>query len=359
MTAIVGKSYWTKQTRDTITRIAPHTSSVLITGPSGTGKELVARSIHDQSPRVTGPFIPVDCASVPGSLFSSQLFGHVKGAFTGAVGSALGSFRAANGGTIFLDEVGELDLELQSKLLRVIQQRQVTPVGSHDPEAIDVRIIAATNRNLAEEVEAGRFRMDLFYRLDVISIETTALKDRREDIQPLTEFFINQIIEERSLPAKRLSPEAAHAIEAYDWPGNVRQLQNIIERSIVMTDGEQIGADFIPTEAVATGAPMANDSRAMDRVEHFPFNGSHVNGFSENGFSAAGRPRSWQSLEENEREHLQRTLEMTGYNQSAAARLLEIDYRLLLRRIKKYGLKQGVPTSASGADFEAPRTSAK
>lgn len=340
MTAIVGKSYWTRQTRETIARIAPHTSSVLVTGPSGTGKELVARSIHDQSPRAAGPFIPVDCASVPGSLFSSQLFGHVKGAFTGAVGSSLGSFRAANGGTIFLDEVGELDLDLQSKLLRVIQQRQVTPVGSHDPEPIDVRIIAATNRDLAAEVEAGRFRMDLFYRLDVISIETTALKDRREDILPLANFFIDQIVKDRQLEPMYLSPIAAEAVESCDWPGNVRQLQNIIERSIVMSEGGEIGADFVP----ANGSER--ESMPATAVSSQPvLTCAEVRDFSQEP------PASWQSLADNEREHLRRTLELTGYNQSAAARLLKIDYRLLCRRIKKYGLKR--PTN--GGVAEEPR----
>lgn len=347
MTAIVGKSYWTKQTRETITRIAPHTSSVLVTGPSGTGKELVARSIHDQSPRATGPFIPVDCASVPGSLFASQLFGHVKGAFTGAVGASLGSFRAANGGTIFLDEVGELDLELQAKLLRVIQQRQVTPVGSHDPEAIDVRIIAATNRNLADEVKAGRFRMDLFYRLDVISIETTALKDRREDILPLTDFFIQQIVEERGLTPKHLSPEAVRAVESFDWPGNVRQLQNIIERSIVMTEGELIGADFVPRAADSVDVHKRIPLRASDGVDDSANDRIPDADGASCVVSRNAPPTSWQSLEDNEREHLQRTLEMTGYNQSAAARLLEIDYRLLLRRIKKYGLKRRTPAATA------------
>lgn len=334
MTAIVGKSYWKKQTCETIARIAPHTSSVLVTGPSGTGKELIARSIHDQSPRATGPFIPVDCASVPGSLFASQLFGHVKGAFTGAVGSSLGSFRAANGGTIFLDEVGELDLDLQSKLLRVIQQRQVTPVGSHDPEPIDVRIIAATNRNLAEEVKAGRFRMDLFYRLDVISIESVALRDRREDILPLAEYFVDHIVRERDLPPKHLSSAAIQAIESFNWPGNVRQLQNIIERSIVMCEGEQIGAHHIPENLDNEEGPTALQPHLTAGIDEIATTRSPAN----NG------PSSWQSLAENEREHLQRTLEMVDYNQSAAARLLEIDYRLLLRRIKKYGLKRRTPT---------------
>ncbi|REJ95421.1 MAG: sigma-54-dependent Fis family transcriptional regulator [Planctomycetota bacterium] len=349
MKAIVGRSYWTRQIRETIERIAPHTSSVLITGPSGTGKELIARSIHDQSPRATGPFIPVDCASVPGSLFASQLFGHTKGAFTGAVGASLGSFRAASGGTIFLDEVGELDLELQAKLLRVIQQRQVVPVGGHDPEPIDVRIIAATNRDLAAEVKAGRFRLDLFYRLDVISIETKALQDRREDIAPLAEFFIEQVSREQGVPPKRLSPAAVRAIESFDWPGNVRQLQNILERSIVLSEGEEIDADFIPQEIAAAAQPDLQPTGDTISTPNHQVNTPAA------ATNAEGYPADWQSLEDNERLHLQRTLELTGFNQSAAARLLNIDYRLLLRRIKKYGLK---PAGGAGGNGNRPRVAA-
>ncbi len=351
MTSIVGKSYWTKQIRETIARIAPHTSSVLVTGPSGTGKELIARSIHDQSPRATGPFIPVDCASVPGSLFSAQLFGHVKGAFTGAVGSSLGMFRAANGGTIFLDEVGELDLELQSNLLRVIQQRQVTPVGSHDSEPIDVRIIAATNRDLAAEVKAGRFRMDLFYRLDVISVDMKALKDRRDDILPLANHFIEQFADERGLPAKHLSPAAIQAVKSCDWPGNVRQLQNIIERSIVMSEGQEIGPEFIPQST--QGVELLNEETLDFAAADGDLEPHHLS------TNVDGYPSDWPTLEENEREHLARTLDLTGYNQSAAARLLKIDYRLLMRRMKKYGLKRRTPSRSNAAGVSPRRRIAK
>ena len=327
MERIVGISPWAAEVRQRIAQVGPFTSSVLITGPSGTGKELIARSIHASSGRAGGSFIPVDCASIPGTLFASQLFGHVKGAFTGATGAALGCFRAAEGGTIFLDEVGELDLELQSKLLRVIQERKVTPVGSHESIPIDIRIVAATNRNLRKELAANRFRLDLYYRLDVVSVESAALKDRSEDIEPLSEYILEKMVEEREMPRKRLSAAALRMMRAYDWPGNVRQLQNILERAVVLSQDEVIGPEWIP-RIDDTAMPLPS------LVESIPAN---VFGTADSTASTEG----WLNYSENEKEHLRRALEHTGYNQSAAARLLEIDYRLLLRRMKKHGLKPG------------------
>ena len=326
MERIVGISPWASQVRQRIAQVAPFASSVLITGPSGTGKELIARSIHLSSGRAGSSFIPVDCASIPGTLFASQLFGHVKGAFTGATGAALGCFRAAEGGTIFLDEVGELDLELQSKLLRVIQERKVTPVGSHESIPIDVRIVAATNRDLRKELAANRFRLDLYYRLDVVSLESAALKDRSEDIEPLSEYILEKMVEEREMPRKRLSAAALRMMRAYDWPGNVRQLQNILERAVVLSQDEVIGPEWIP-RIDDTAMPLPSPAEPI-----------------RDGKATAEPPPStegWLNYAENEKEHLRRTLEHTGYNQSAAARLLDIDYRLLLRRMKKHGLKPG------------------
>ena len=326
MERIVGISTWATQVRQRIGQVAPFASSVLITGPSGTGKELIARSIHLSSSRAGGPFVPVDCASIPGTLFASQLFGHVKGAFTGAAAAALGCFRAAEGGTIFLDEVGELDLELQSKMLRVIQERQVTPVGSHEPIPVDVRIVAATNRDLRKELAANRFRLDLYYRLDVVSLESAALKDRSEDIEPLSEYILEKMVEERDLPRKHLSAAAIRMMRVYDWPGNVRQLQNILERAVVLSQDEVIGPEWIP--------------RLDDTAMPLPAN-SLPNGT----VTAEASPEGWLNYAENEKEHLRRTLEQTGYNQSAAARMLGIDYRLLLRRMNKHGLKPS-PTAS-------------
>ena len=332
MDQIVGQSVWTDCVQRKISQVARYTSSVLITGPSGTGKELIARSIHLASPRFELPFIPVDCASIPGTLFSSQLFGHNKGAFTGASASSLGCFRAADGGTIFLDEIGELDMECQSKLLRVIQERCVTPLGSHESIPIDVRIVAATNRDLKKEVDAGRFRLDLYYRLDVISVESAALKDRVDDIRPLAEYFLNQMITEREMPRKQFSADALRMMEVYDWPGNVRQLQNIIERAMVLCESPVIGPEWIPSvNATALPDPLLEDA-AGDGAQ--------------NGRSLDG----WQTFAELEEDHLRRTLEVTHYNQSAAARVLDIDYRLLVRRMKKYGLKKNTSTDSTSID---------
>lgn len=325
MDRIIGLSEWTQGVRAKIDQVARFSSSVLITGPSGTGKELIARSLHESSPRCALPFVPVDCASIPGSLFASQLFGHVKGAFTGASAESLGCFRAAEGGTIFLDEVGELDLELQAKLLRVIQERQVTPLGSHQPIPVDVRIVAATNRDLEQEVAAGRFRLDLYYRLDVVSIESATLHQRPVDIVPLANFFLETICRDYELPAKRFTPAAIRMMQAYEWPGNVRQLQNIVERSAVLCEGLDIGPDYVPRiDDVAVPGQLAETTDAIVGV-----------GASD----AKSAPAGWKTWDDNERDHLRRTLEITEFNQSAAARLLEIDYRLLVRRMKKHGLK--------------------
>jgi DNA-binding NtrC family response regulator len=265
------------------------------------------------------------------------LFGHVKGAFTGASGAALGCFRAAEGGTIFLDEVGELDLELQSKLLRVIQERQVMPVGSHEPIPIDVRVISATNRDLQREVAAGRFRLDLYYRLDVLSIDSAPLRSRFEDIEPLARHFIEQMAADRGMPRKQLTPAALRLMQAYDWPGNVRQLQNVLERAVVLCESAAIGPEWIPRiddTAMPKPGHTAADAAAIAELAE-ESDGCDVLADS----SDEGSSGEWQSMAENEREHLRRTLEHTQYNQSAAARLLGIDYRLLLRRMKKYGLK--------------------
>ena len=242
---IVGASLWARQIRDQIKQVSAHTSSVLITGPSGTGKELIARAIHDNSPRRNKPFIPVDCTSIPHSLAASQLFGHVKGAFTGADKDSVGCFRAADGGTIFLDEIGELELELQAKLLRVIQERVVVPVGTEKGVQVDVRIVAATNRDLQEEVRAGRFRLDLFYRLNVVPLHSMPLSNRKEDTSLLAQHFLNKLAIENGLPSKKLSQGGIAVLQEYSWPGNVRELQNTVERAVVFSDNAEITADEI------------------------------------------------------------------------------------------------------------------
>ena len=214
--------------------VAPTPASVLLLGESGTGKELVARAIHDHSGRKGKPLVRVNCASVPKDLFESEFFGHVKGAFTGAIKDRVGRFEMANGGTLFLDEVGEIPLDLQAKLLRVLQEGQFEKLGEDKTRTVNVRLIAATNRDLHAEANAGRFRQDLYFRLSVFPIELPPLRERREDIAPLAEYFIGQSAERLGLPAPHLTREHLRQLEHYDWPGNVRELQNVIERATIL-----------------------------------------------------------------------------------------------------------------------------
>jgi DNA-binding NtrC family response regulator len=337
-TVIVGGSPATVRLRAEIDRIAPFASNVLITGPSGTGKELVARQIHACSRRAEQPFIPVDCASMSGELMSSQLFGHVAGAFTGANCDALGCFRAANRGTIFLDEIGELEFSLQAKLLRVLQEHVVTPVGSHRGERVDVRVVAATNRNLRLDVLEGRFREDLYYRLDVVHLRTTALRERPGDICELARTFLSQLAIE-GLPECSLSPEASAVLVEFPWPGNVRQLRNVLEQAAIDSETPAITADLLRRIISLSIGPTAGDvsggeCREVTRASAPPAPAEETATQRDQGAKTSG----WLSLEEVERDHIARTLEHTFNNRSAAARLLGITRQALLRKMKRYAL---------------------
>ena len=332
------------QTRKRVRQVANFRYSVLIAGPSGTGKELIAKAVHALGARHEKPFVPVNCAAIPSGLFSSQLFGHVKGAFTGANYASLGCFRAAQGGTIFLDEIGELDLDSQAKLLRVLQERVVTPVGSHSGEAVDVRTVAATNRNLMKEVREGRFRLDLYYRLNVLAIETVGLAQRTEDIEALVSHFLAKTAVECGIQLKQISPTALELLESYSWPGNVRELENFIDRAVVMTEGDIIGPDAFPdildarTERTVgltsawTPAPTADPPPAFESI----LPSSPTNDVSPLSEPTGKKNGTWLTLSELEKQHIRRTLQATFFNQSAAARMLDIDRKMLARKIKRY-----------------------
>jgi two-component system, NtrC family, response regulator PilR len=289
-----------------IEKIAPTSSSVLIQGESGTGKELMARAIHYNSPRADGAFIAINCGALPENLLESELFGYVKGAFTGANANKNGLLRAANGGTLFLDEVGEMPASLQVKLLRALQEREVTPLGATEPISFDARIIAATNRSLEAEVNENHFREDLFYRLSVISFTVPALRDRREDIPLLARFFIKKFSQDSGLEEKRISDEAMQKIINYHWRGNVRELQNAIERGVTLSD-EQIELAHLPQNIIEANIGT------KDLTGHVI------------------------TLEELERRYILETMASVDDDKTRTAELLGIDLSTLYRKLKRYG----------------------
>ena len=306
----IGHSDCVDNLRSVLGSIARRDCTVLIQGESGAGKELVARAIHAQSRRANRPFVPVDCTAFSESLFESQLFGHVRGAFTGAEHATLGFFRAADGGTLFLDEIGELPLAVQAKLLRAIQERTVVPLGGTEPVAADVRVIAATHRNLAEMVADGRFREDLYFRINVVGLSVPPLRDRRDDVFRLAQHFLQQFAELYEEPTKKFSADALAVLRAYDWPGNVRELQNAIEHACVFCPDRTIPASNLP-----------------DTVRANP------------GMSQTATDPDVMSLEQSERLLIARALHATGGNQTRTARLLEIERHRLHRKIVQYDLE--------------------
>ena len=307
-TKIIGESKQIKDVLNTITRVASTDSTVLITGESGTGKELVARAIHALSPRWEKRFIPVSCAALPETLLESELFGYEKGAFTGAIKKKEGRFELADGGTLFLDEIGDLPLETQVKLLRAIESREFERLGGEETIKVDVRIISATNQNLEKKVREKSFREDLYYRLNVISIFIPPLRERRGDIIPLVEHFIEKANKRCSKNIKGITPKAKDILLAYDWPGNVRELENIIERAVVLSRGEAIDADDL-------------SSLSFNRTEE--------------GILSANL-----SLKELEKNHILKVLEKTNWNLGKAAEILGIHRNTLRLKIKEYDIEQ-------------------
>jgi len=311
---IVGKSYAIRSVIDKIERVAKTPARVLITGENGTGKELVARAIHAQSTRAGGPFVEVNCAAIPSELIESELFGHMKGSFTGAVADRAGKFEQAHGGTLFLDEVGDMSLAAQAKVLRVLQDGVVTRIGGSKPVEVDVRVLAATNKRLETEIAEGRFREDLYYRLNVVPINVPPLRERREDIPLLVAHFVNVLTRVDGMAPRTMAPEAVQRLSQLDWPGNVRELRNTIERLLILSSGARIAADDVArlvgtrdTEQAGLGSLL--DCKTFEDFKH-----------------AA------------ERAFLLAKLREFDWNVSETARALDMPRSNLYKKIERYGL---------------------
>jgi DNA-binding NtrC family response regulator len=317
---IYGDSPAMYDVRERITRVAPTNATVLITGETGTGKEVVARAIHRNSPRSTKPFVAVNCAAFTETLLESELFGHEKGAFTGADRQRQGLFEAAHEGTLFLDEAGEMSLAAQAKLLRVLTDAQVLRVGSTRPRRVDVRVLVATHRNLEQRVKDGQFREDLFYRLAVVPIHLPPLRNRRDDIAGLSDVFCHQVATELKMPRRRLSSDALAKLQEYRFPGNLRELKNLIERAYILSSNQEIGADDLP---IVQKESVANSN-------------GHASGLSipfADSFDLTG------VLEKAERELIVRTLTATHGAQAEAARRMGLSRSALAYKLTKYGIR--------------------
>jgi two-component system NtrC family response regulator len=313
---IIGRSKSLLRVLEMASRVAEHDSTVLINGETGTGKELLARAVHHNSRRRNQPFVTVNCAAIPRDLVEAELFGYARGAFTGAVANKPGRIETADGGTLFLDEIGELPLESQVKLLRLIQHGEIERVGATGAKTINVRIVAATNRNLSAMVEDGTFREDLFYRLAVVPLYLPPLRERKQDIPELVEHLFRHAKERHGMESIRMAPNLAARFMNYRWPGNIRQLENVVERMLVLSNGVQITEDDLPDELRESSGPQQKSTLLLEL------------------------PEEGISLEAVERELLLRALEKFEGNQSQAARYLDISRRTLIYRMEKYGLRQ-------------------
>ena len=325
--SIVGRSQAIAELKQLLAKVAPYPSTVLITGETGAGKEMVARAVHQLSPRAGGPFVRVNCASIPETLFEAELFGHEKGAFTDAKQRRIGSFEAADQGTVFLDEVGEVPLAMQAKLLRALQEKEIIRIGSSSPVKVDVRIVAATNRNLEKMVAAGRFREDLLYRLSVFNILVPPLRERKDDFPELCRSLLDRLARELGKPSLRIPDSLVERLAAMQWPGNVRQLKNALERAAVLSEGRDIEAKFL------LQPDRSEEAQAEPARTGFVSPAAIENENPEVGLTAA--------LESLERRMLVAALEKAGGTKSRAAEILKIPRTQLLYRMKKLGLGEG------------------
>src|ERR1700690_841964 len=318
---IIGQSPKMKAIFDLIQTVAPQNSRVLITGESGTGKELVARAIHENSARSHTPFITINCGAFPESLLESELFGYMKGAFTGANENRRGLFQASHGGTLFMDEIGNMNLAMQVKLYRVLQEGKVRPLGSNEEIDVDVRVITATNKNLEKAIIDGEFREDLFYRLSVIPIHVPSLRERREDIPLLARHFLEQFRKSMEKPVEAISPQAMRRLETYDWPGNVRELENTIERAVALESGPEISTAVLPDRVAGTISPAPSGAGQTDGLQ-LPPEGVDFE----------------RVVADTEKRYLQAALEKSNGVRTQAAEFLKISYRSFRHFAKKHDL---------------------
>jgi len=315
---LIGDSPGMREVYRLVRRAAPTDVTVLVTGESGTGKELVARAVHEESRRARGPFVALNCSALPGELVESELFGHLRGAFTGADRDREGLFEAADGGTLFLDEIGDLAVPAQAKLLRALEERQVLRVGATRPTAVDVRVVAATHRPLERLVAEGGFRQDLLFRLQVIQVQIPPLRERRDDIPALAVHFVRHFAERYGRPVREIDPGARRALLAYDWPGNVRELRNVVERAVVLAEGESLEAADLPPAVAGSTAPLRPADAALADL---PF--------------AEARARA---LDAFDRSFLGAALERHGRNVSRTARALEMHRQSLQKKLRQLGI---------------------
>jgi DNA-binding NtrC family response regulator len=309
---IIGQSAAMQRVFEIVAQVSDLPANILIEGESGTGKELIARAIHSSSSRVSGPFIPVNCAAIPETLLESELFGYVRGAFTDARRDRPGLFREASGGMLFLDEISEMPLTLQTKLLRVLEDKEVRPLGANQSERVDTRVLSASNRNLDELVRNGKFRQDLYYRLNVIRIELPALRQRSEDIPLLVRYFIEKFAAGAKRNVEGIQDDALAALKSYDWPGNIRELEHTVERAVLLGKGTLVGAEDLPTNLMARGESAIVLAQAF--AKQF-------------------------TLYDLEREYIGKVLESTKGNKTEAARILGVDRTTLYRKLEEYKFK--------------------